>query len=110
MAGKESVRARYKKKTDLEPLTKAGKKTSAYESYLLSKDDCTVPWMSNWNALEKKAPFKDKPSLMKELESLDKANRLEEKCIVGGAGRGERLKAVAKFRRDMKAKFDIANY
>lgn len=108
MATKDRLREKYKKETGAEPLTKTGAQTSAYKEYLLTK--CRVPWMSNWNPLEKKAPFKDRASIMKELEALDKANKLAEKCIVGGIGRGERLKAVASFRRDMKDKFDIENY
>ena len=102
------LRERYKKATGVEAMTKAGAQTTAYKDYL--KSECTVPWMSNWNTLEKEKPFKDKNALMKRLTTLDEANKLAEKCIVGGAGKGERLKAVAKFRRDMKAEYNIANY
>ena len=109
MATKDRLRERYKKATGLDATTKAGAQTTAYKDYLLS-EKCRVPWMSNWNALEKEKPFKDKAAIMKRLTTLDKANKLAEKCIVGGAGKGERLKAVAAFRKDMKTKFDIENY
>ena len=108
MATKDRLRERYKKLTGAEAVDKTGKKTPAYNKYLV--EECRVPWMSNWNVLEKESPFKTKDALMKRLTALDKANKLAEKCIVGGVGRGERLKAVASFRREMKEKHSITNY
>lgn len=109
----ESIREKYKEETGLEPLTKTGIKTKAYTEYLLDPTKCTVPWMANWNLLYKKnkeKPYKDRDTIMKDLTETDKKKRLEEKCIRGGVGRGELLKAVSEFRREAKEKFEIPNY
>lgn len=108
----ESIREKYKKETGKEPLTKAGAKTKDYESYLLSPE-CTVPWYANWSFLYKKnkeSPYKTKEALMTDLKEKDRVNRLGEKCVRGGVGRGEQLKETVKFRRESKEKYDIENY
>jgi len=110
---KESTREKYKKDTGLEPLTKAGTQTSAYKEYLLDPKNCTVPWMANWSSIHDKnieTPYKTKTGLLADLEKVDKENRLKESCVIGGKGRGERLKAVAGFRREAIKKYGIENY
>ena len=110
---KERMREKYKAETGTEPLTKAGVKTKAYSDYLLDPTKCTVPWMANWNTLFKKnkeKAYTKKDVIMADLEKLDKENRLKEKCIVGGVGRGKLLKDVASFRREAKEKFEIEDY
>ena len=109
---KESTREKYKKDTGAEPLTKIGAKTSAYKEYLLS-EKCTEPWLSNWGALyskNKETPYTKGTDLLGDLKKLDRANRLDEKCIRGGVGRGENLRNIAEFRKESKKKYDVENY
>ncbi len=108
---KEAIQEKYKKDTGLEPLTKAGAKTTGYKEYLLDPESCTVPWLANWSPIFDKnseTPYKTKEGLLKDLGKTDKENRLAEKCVVGG--RGTRVKAVSTFRRESLKKYDIENY
>ena len=112
MVKRESLQEKFERETGQTAVTKAGAKTKVYTDYLLS-DKCSVPWMANWGTLYSKneeVPYKSGAELLKDLAIIDKNNRLAEKCARGGIGKGERLKAVAKFRRDSKSKYDIENY
>ncbi len=110
---KEKTQEKYRKDTGTEPLTKTGAKTKAYSDYLLTPEKCTVPWMSNWSKIyskNKAKPYTKGEVLLDDLKTIDRENRLLEKCVIGGTGRGENLKNIAGFRRESKKKFNIENY
>jgi len=99
-------RQRFRDKFGIEPI-KDDKKVPEYVSFL--ETNCTPSWMSTWTKMRKiddKTPIKSKSVYTKALAKCKKTTIQEEKCAGGGGGKGDNLKNLATFKREMQEKYE----
>ena len=101
------IRKKYIDQTGEAPLTKTGKFSVSYSNFL--ETDCSPHWVPLWSKMEKhneEKPFKTKEEYNTVLKKYRKETILEEKCSIGGGGKGRRMKDLSEFKHETQEKFE----